>query len=367
MKYDDSKLPSSLVVLFQFCKVLLFIYLFLVSINLLGTAFKHMGVGFTASLMKTTANPFLGLIIGIVTTSIIQSSSTTTSIVVTMVGAGMLTLHSAIPIIMGANIGTTVTCTIVSFGYLGRKIEFERSFRASIVHDLFNISATLLLFPLEMSTGIIYRSSQFMVGIFRGMGGFELVSPLNVVIDPISNLIASIIGSNVVLLVCALALLFFSMSRIVMNMKGIVLEKIENILNNYLFRNAAISMLFGCCFTAIIQSSSIATSIVVPLVGAGLLTIEQIFPYTLGSNVGTTITAMLAALSLGSAPAIAVAFAHFLFNVFGIAFIYPIRRIPIGLAKVIAKFVAQSKKHFFVFILFFLLLHFIPVIFAIMH
>ncbi len=363
----ENKIPPSVLLVFQFAQVFFFVYLFLVSIDLLGTAFKLSGSGIVESLMQATANPFIGLIIGIVTTSIIQSSSTTTSIIVAMVGADMLALQNAIPMVMGANIGTTVTCTIVSFGYIGRKAEFERSFRASIVHDIFNICATSLLFPLEMATGLIHRSAIIMVDAFQGVGGFSLVSPVKVVLDPVTSLVTSIVTNHFLLLVLALILLFFSMSRIVSSMKGIVMEKIEGVLNKYLFRNVFVSMLFGCFFTALVQSSSIATSIIVPLVGAGLLTIEQIFPYTLGANVGTTITALLAALSVGSAPAMAVAFAHLLFNIFGIVIIFPFRWIPITAAKKLAAFVAVSKKNFLIFIILFLSLHFIPIIFAIFY
>jgi len=363
----SDRIPPPLLLALQFVKVFFFVYLFLISIDLLGTAFKLSGTGIAKDFMQATSNPFIGLIIGIVTTSIIQSSSSTTSIIVAMVGAGMINLESAIPMIMGANIGTTVTCTIVSFGYIGRKTEFERSFRASIVHDIFNICATIVLFPLEMATGIIHRTALFMVGAFQGVGGFNVVSPVKVILGPVSSLVTSVITNHYLLLGLALVIMFFSMSRIVSSMKGIVMEKIEGVLNKYLFRNVLVSMLFGCFFTALVQSSSIATSIIVPLVGAGLLTIEQIFPYTLGANVGTTITAILAALSVGTPAAMAVAFAHLIFNIFGIALIFPFRWFPIKLAKMIAAYVAVSKKNFLIFIVLFLLLHFIPITFAIFY
>ena len=154
------------------------------------------------------------------------------------------------------------------------------------------------------------------------------------------------------------------MSRIVENMKGIVMEKVESVLNRYFFRNALISLLFGMIFTATVQSSSIATSILIPLVGAGALTIEQIFPYTLGANIGTTITAMLAALTIGMEGAVAVAFSHLLFNVFGIMIFYPLKRLPIWIARAIAGFVAKSKKHFIIYLILFILLHTVPIIFA---
>lgn len=367
LKINDRQIPYSIVVAIEFAKVFFFVYCFLVSIDMMGMAFKASGKGFAESFMRATSNPFIGLIIGMVSTSIIQSSSTTTSIIVAMVGAGTLTLENSIPMIMGANIGTTVTCVIVSFGYLGRKTEFERSFRASIVHDIFNIIATIILFPLEIYTGIIFRTANYMVNIFEGVGGFKFVSPLKLIITPVSKTIGELVGNPIILLIVALAFMFYSMSKIVDNMKGIVMEKVEIILNRYLFKNVLISMIFGCLFTALVQSSSITTSILVPLVGAGLLTVEQIFPYTLGANLGTTITAILAALTVGQGAAMAVAFSHLLFNIFGIVIIFPFRRIPIWLAKNIASYVAVSKKHFIIFLTVFILLYFIPLIFAILN
>ena len=96
------------------------LYLFILSIQLMGSSFKLMGKGFAEALIQTTSNPLVGLLIGILATSIIQSSSTTTSIVVGLVAGGVLTLQGAIPIIMGANIGTTI---INPFHLVGYKIE----------------------------------------------------------------------------------------------------------------------------------------------------------------------------------------------------------------------------------------------------
>ncbi len=311
---------------FEILKVLFFVYCFLVSIDLMGIAFKSSGENVTSLLTKATSNPFIGLILGVVVTSIIQSSSTTTSIIVAMVGAGTLTLQNAIPIVMGANIGTTVTCTIVSFGYVSRKAEFERSFGAAVVHDMFNILATLILFPVELCTGIIYKSSLYITALFGGIGGFSCISPLKIILHPVSETISDALGNHWIVLVFAVISLFYSMSKIVENMKGMVMEKIEKMLNQYLFRNVFASLVFGMLFTATVQSNSIATSILVPLVGAGVLTIEQVFPYTLGANLGTTITSMLAALTFGTAPAMSVAFSHLLFNLLGITIFYPLKK-----------------------------------------
>ena len=90
--------------LLQILQLVFFLYLFLVSIGLMGASFKIFGKGFAETLIATTSNPFVGLFIGVLATSLIQSSSSTTSIVVGMVGGGVLTVGNAIPIVMGANI-----------------------------------------------------------------------------------------------------------------------------------------------------------------------------------------------------------------------------------------------------------------------
>ena len=363
----ETRNDSTQQMLFEFAKVLFFVFCFLVSIDLMGICFKASRDTVKPLLLHATRNPFLGLVLGIVVTSIIQSSSTTTSIVVGLVAGGVLPLKLAIPVVMGANIGTTVTNTIVSFGYANRKTEFERAFGASIVHDIFNIYATLILFPLEIFTGLIYHSSIVVEQVFEKVGGFQFVSPLKYIIHPVSSFISDLVGNHYVALAVSFVLLFISLKMIVENMKGIVMEKIESLLNQFLFRNPAISLMIGIVFTAIVQSSSVTTSMIVPLVGAGLITIEQVFPYTLGANIGTTITAILAALTVSEHKdlAVSVALAHLIFNVFGIMIIYPVRWLPIGTAKRIATYVSKSRKNFIIFLLVYISLHILPIIFAV--
>ena len=125
--------------------VILSLYLFLVGINGLSESINNMGEDFATNIISTTSNPFIALFIGILSTTIFQSSSTTTSLIVGMVSAGALTLTGAIPMIMGANIGTTVTNVIVSIGHINRGNEFKRAFAAATVHDFFNVFAVIIL------------------------------------------------------------------------------------------------------------------------------------------------------------------------------------------------------------------------------
>lgn len=325
--------------------ILILIWLFLFTISLMSESFKLMGGGFAEALLSTTSNPFMGLFIGILATSLMQSSSATTSIVVGMVAGGTLPVRHAIPIVMGANIGTTVTNILVSLGHITRKQEFDRAFSGATVHDIFNVLAVVVLFPIEMYTHFLEHLSLLLAKGFEGVGGLTLVNPLNVSVKPFVRLVARVLVHPPIVLAVSLFLLFLTLTFIVKRTRGLALPKIEALLDGYLFTTPLRSFLLGAMFTSMIQSSSITTSVVVPLVGAGLLTVERIFPYTLGANLGTTITAILASLVTRNPIAIQTAFTHLLFNTSGICIIYPMRRIPIGIAKWLGQRFSNSRKY----------------------
>jgi sodium-dependent phosphate cotransporter len=326
--------------------LMLLLYAFLVSIGMLGKAFKMFSGGFVGGLIESASNPLLGLFVGILATTLVQSSSTTTSLVVALVGSGSMPIDTAIPIVMGANIGTSVTNTLVSLGHIGRGREFERAFAPSTVHDYFNILAVIVLFPLQMATNFLGIFSSQMAALFAEVGGLTFASPLKLLTGPAVKAAATLFdGHPWMLLLSALVIMFASLRYLVVVLKSIVLGRVEAFFDQTLFANAGRAMLFGLLITVLVQSSSITTSLAVPLAGAGILTLMQIFPYTLGANIGTTITAMLAALAVGEISAVTVAFAHLLFNVCGIALIWPlpaIRRIPL---RVAGGFAAVAANH----------------------
>jgi len=334
------------------------LYLFLVSIGMIGSAFKGMGKEFAVQLIQSNAGPLIGLFIGILATSIIQSSSTTTSLVVGMVAAGTfgddfrIAVAAAVPYIMGANIGTSVTNLIVSLGYIVNKNEFRRAFSASIVHDFFNVMSVLILFPMEMAFGLISKSASWLAELLVGSESFSFNSPIKLITDPavawVKELFKQqeIINYNWLLLIVAFLLLFLSLRYLSKLIRSLVIHKLEAFFDSHIFKTAGRAMLFGVFITILVQSSSITTSLVVPLAGAGILRLEQIFPYTLGANIGTTITALLASLVSGTIAPLAVAFSHLIFNIFGIAIIWPIERvrnIPIITAKWFTEIAIQNK------------------------
>lgn len=302
------------------------------------------GEDFIRNLLASTSNPSVGLFIGILVTSIVQSSSTTTSITVGLVGCGMMSLEQAIPIVMGANIGTSITNTLVSLGHLRIKPELERAFGAAVVHDIFNLLSVLVYFPLQLRFNLIGRSAEFLAGVFDKAGGMHFTSPLKLIVKPAAHLVETAAAHNGwVVAVIALALLFASLHFVVKLMKSLVMKRFSVFLDRVIFRTPLLGIFFGMLITAVVQSSSVTTSLIIPLAGAGLITLEQVFPYTVGANIGTTITALMASMVTENRTAITVAFAHLLFNLYGMALFLPLKVVPITLARKMAYLSSKSR------------------------
>lgn len=339
----------------QVLALLAVLLLFFVSLELMGSSFKLMGEGFAEALLETTANPFVGLFIGILATALVQSSSTVTSMVVGLVAGGGLTVAGAVPIIMGANVGTSVTNALVSLGHITRRDEFRRAFAGATVHDFFNLMAVLVLFPLELATRALSHLAHEMAEGVVGLGGADLLSPVKAVTGPIVEAVIALAGeSGLVVLVLGVAGLFLALRYLVKLLRALLFGRSEHLLHKYVFGRPMAALAFGIVITVMVQSSSITTSVMVPLVGAGIITVAQVFPFVLGANIGTTLTSILAALVLaaGGGPsgtaALTVAFAHLLFNGLGVLLIYPfppIRNIPIRLAEGLGNLAAKNRAY----------------------
>jgi len=341
-------------VLFKILKpvgIIFFLYLFILSITLLGDGFKLFGKGFAETLLNTTSNPIVGLFIGILATSIIQSSSTTTSILVGMVAGGVISFENAIPIVMGANIGTTITNTLVSLTHIARTHEFRRAFAGAIVHDTFNMLSVLVFFPLQYFTNFLGIAAEELSGLFESAGGFHFASPIKIITKPVVNDIINLLGHNPWLTVLiSVILLFIALKFMVDIMKSLVLSRVEGFFDKYIFKTTIRALTLGIMLTAVVQSSSITTSIIIPLIGAGVLTLRQVFPYTVGANIGTTITAIMAAMVTSNEAALSVAFAHLLFNISGIVVFLPLARVPIGITRWLSGLILKNRLYPIIFI-----------------
>ncbi|MBN2126779.1 MAG: Na/Pi symporter [Candidatus Diapherotrites archaeon] len=336
----------------QCITALIALYFFLVSISLLGTGFNLLGGDFANELIIATTNPFVALFIGIAVTSLVQTSSATTSVIVGMVASGLLPFSSAIPMIMGANIGTSVTNIIVSLCHAHNKKEFSLAFTGAVTHDFFNLCSTVVLLPLELITHIIENTAIYLSQLFSGIGGINFTSPLKIIISPTAKFIESFLIFNpFVLLFVSVVLLFICLALITKNLKSFIESNSGFTLDKSIFRKESHAFSIGLMLTAFIQSSSVATSLAVPLIATKTLSIKKAYPYFLGANLGTTITAFLAALAIATPLAISVSLAHFLFNLFGIIIFYPLKIIPITMAEFSGKLVSVSRKYALIFLI----------------
>lgn len=361
--------------------VVALLYVFLVAVNGLGAGFRALGEGVLDSFFMATENPFIGLMIGILATTLMQSSSVTTAMIVGLVAApeNPIPVANAVPLIMGANIGTTVTNTIASLAHMGRKEEFRRAFSVATVHDFFNYMAVFVLLPLELATGYLQRSAVAMSGMLTGVGGGNYDSPIKNAVKaggvPIEAALNALLPTEhmaaVFYVLISGALIFTTLLGIVKVMRASMQNRMESLVSRALMRHASIAMVVGVVVTVMVQSSSITTSLLVPLAGAGVLKLEQAFPVTLGSNIGTTVTALIAALAAtdtNAAAGLTIALVHLLFNLSGTLLIYPfapIRRIPMIIARKLADVAVESKALAIAYVIG--LFYVIPVVFAILN
>ena len=343
--------------------VVALLYLFLTGVELLSGGFKTMGAGFVDGLFEGVSNPLGGLFVGLLATVLVQSSSVSTSVIVGLVASGVVGADEAVPMIMGANLGTTVTNTLASLGHMRRDMEFRRAFAAATVHDFFNILAVIVFLPLELATGYLSSTAGWITEQVIGSSGAEFNSPLKAAVKMPAGWVKDLLsgvgaGGNWMgglMILIGLVFIFLALAYITRNMRLLVADRVEAAINRTLGAGSGlVAILLGAIITVSVQSSSITTSVLVPLAASGVLTLENIYPVTLGANVGTTVTALLAALATGNPAAVTVAVVHTLFNVSGIALFYPIRalrRIPLRLAAGLADVAAERRSTAFVYAL----------------
>ena len=174
------------------------LYVFMLGLDMMGSAFLVLGGKGAGKLLGSTGNPVKGLMVGIMATVLVQSSSTSTSIVVALVGAGQISVRDAVPVVFGANVGTSVTNTIVSMAHATSRTELEYAFSGATVHDFFNILTVLVLLPIEASVAAITGQGGPLLYISRvateavmGAPGSDITfsSPAKLVVAPLADVL----------------------------------------------------------------------------------------------------------------------------------------------------------------------------------
>jgi solute carrier family 34 (sodium-dependent phosphate cotransporter) len=225
------------------------------------------------------------------------------------------------------------------------------------MHDFFNVIAVTMLLPLELATGFLSKIATELTELMRGTevgapGRSPIRTAVKLPVDAVTTLLdGDPIGGPVagaLFFVLGLALIFVALGFITRNMRRLVAGSVERAMNRIVGRGGgSVGILLGIGITVAVQSSTITTSILVPLVAAGILTLPNAYPITLGANVGTTITALLASLAVLRPEGLTIALVHTLFNVTAIAVLYPIPRIrliPVQLAERLAALAVRRRS-----------------------
>ena len=331
------------------------VYLLICAVGMIGGGFKMSAGDQAKELFAFASNPFAGLVVGTVATALIQSSSTVTSIIVGLV-AGGLPVSIAVPMVMGANIGTSITNTIVSLGHVRAKQEFKRAFAAATVHDFFNLLSVVVFLPLEIMFGILEKMGSWFSGLLYGSGDVSMKSFnfVKAAIKPVVGTAKDVFKTmgdqvgGVLLIVFGIALIFIAITFVGKLLKRLMVGKARDIMHTAIGRGPVSGIASGTLVTVLVQSSSTTTSLMVPLAGSGSFKLRDIYPFTLGANIGTCVTALLAATAVtGNAEAaLQIAFIHLVYNILGVVVIYGLpfsRYLPVKAAEWLGETASENK------------------------
>lgn len=332
------------------------LYLLLLAVGMVGSGFKWATGDQAKVLFEFASHPIAGLMIGLIATALIQSSSTVTSIIVGLV-AGGLPVEMAIPMVMGANIGTTVTNTLVSLGHVRCNIEFRRAFASATIHDFFNVLAVAIFLPLELTFGILEKVSHWLVSPLMATGDMSLkgVNFIKPITKPIISTLKEPLSTfgdtagGVMLILLGIVTIFIAITFMGKLMKSLMVGRAKDILKSAIGRGPLHGIASGTVVTVLVQSSSTTTSLMVPLVGSGVLKVREVYPFTLGANIGTCITALLAATAVSgefAVFALQIALVHLTFNILATLLIYGVpflRELPLKGADALAELAIKNK------------------------
>src|SRR5690625_4895422 len=348
----------------EWVSIVVAVYMLITAVSVIGSGFGAATGAQAEEIFTFAQNPVVGLVIGVLATVLTQSSSTTTSIVVGMV-AGGLPLATAVPILMGANVGTTMTSTLVSLGAAGDRNQFRRAFSAASVHDMYNLLSVAIFFPLEWAFGILEHVGTWFASITTGSDGGIIAAiftgvgnAVTALTDPGADMVEAgalavlpLVWAGVAMIVIGVALILLVIRFISNMLKVLLVGNVEKTFHKAIGRGPISGIFSGLLITVMVQSSTTTTSLAVPLAASGKFSLWQIYPFTVGANVGTTMTAVIAAFGFSggeAAAAMTAAAVHLFYNLLSALVIFTLpflRPLPVIGASWLGNLGAKNKLY----------------------
>ncbi|KIH51185.1 hypothetical protein ANCDUO_18730 [Ancylostoma duodenale] len=372
----------------RFIAICIILFLYICSLSNLSTAFSLLGSRGLGKAIKASPlinDPISAVVVGMLATVVLQSATTTTNVLVGMVAADMITVHEAIPVMIGSELGGTLVNAIVSLAYSGKPEQFRRAFAAATLGDVFNICCIFVILPLELATGFIEEFSWLIVDPLIAEQGISFKT-LDLLTDPVNEaelrnatidddyfapdhsfVYRCVFKNGSRIYKCPYTHLFayssFSDSLIgwivLTLLKGPLAKYVRGLLSRECPGRWRPCTGYTVMLVGLIQSNNIFNSSLTPLVGSGVISLEQMYPLILGANIGGSFSAVLAALTADGSrfeKTLHMAVCQVLYNIIGTFMFYLIpwtRKLPTFLARRLGEITDQYRWFIVVFILLF--------------
>jgi sodium-dependent phosphate cotransporter len=254
--------------------------------------------------------------------------------------------------------GTTFTAFLVALSHISSKKEFRRGMAAALIHVLFNIFAAILFFPLEIFGGVLSGLSQLCTaGLQKALGGQAvwLGNGIRSLVSPISSQLVSGTSGSWLWVLIGLGMLFGCILLFRTVLRILWMGDYARKLNDTFFAKKWQALGWGAGLTAFIHSSTVTTSLVVPLTAQGAIHVRKLVPFIVGANIGTTLTALIASAGRSDV-GVSLAFSHLLFNLLFGTVIFFVPQASLGLvlaARWMAKLFATRRSMALLFLILF--------------
>ncbi len=357
-EHDDVVLLSTAGKLLRCAGVAAAVLALLLGIYFVVDGIYGMSAGYTGLIFQAASAPLIGLIIGVLASALLQSSSTTTALTVAAVGTGAIGVPVAIPLILGSNIGTTLTALVASFSYVRHPEAFRQALTTAFLHPWFNALMVAVLFPLELALHPLQSLSQSVArlalhpGDHAPSGDIVMPGPLYPLIQALGT--QGLIGRmapSVAGFLCAVlgALLIFLGLRVMrLLLRSLFAATTLSALERTVGGSTAAGVATGAVGTAVIQSSTVAIVSLLPFAATRTLTQREGLALILGANVGTTVGALLAFWALPDSTlsvfALQAALVHVIFNVLGALLVLLIPGAQRGLLRLASLSAAATSR-----------------------
>ncbi len=341
----------------SFVKLTFFLYLFILAIQLLKKA-SGMIAPDAKQFIFANLSPIKAIAAGWFSTTLAQSSGAVSSVAISFAGNNIIDLPTAVYILVGASMGTTITALIISLiTVTSKRKDFRHGFEIALCYSIYSFFLVFIVFFLEYFFALFSRTALYLAKLFEGNFSYLRVPDI---VDLITSPLVSPLSENNFLFVFVIAflILIFALKyigRAIIEVLGGEV-KAKNFVNRH-FDSPIKAYFLGVLLTAIVFSSSITISLLVPLAVAGLIGLRRSIPFILGADLGTFTDTFLVSLIVGETNAIAAAFAYAMFAIIGAVVFLPNTNFLFRITKFTSKKLIKisRKKAFYVLLLFVLI------------